>query len=103
MARSSRSAQSVKTPIAAPINPIGIQGAALFNDPTGIPAFTFIFTIFNPRTEDEKTVWVECESDRFVDVLDAYHQVRRNNKLFGYEIFEVLEVARYAQLDPVSA
>jgi hypothetical protein len=52
--------------------------------------FTYIVTLLNRKTGDEKVLHIETLTDSFCSVLQEIQWKRAENRLFGYEIFEVL-------------
>jgi hypothetical protein len=53
--------------------------------------FTHIVTLIHRSTGDEVTLTIETLSDRFCDVIREISHQKAIRKLFGYEIYEVLD------------
>jgi hypothetical protein len=53
--------------------------------------FTYIVTLIHRKTGDEQALTIETLTDSFTSVLNEIHWQRAERKLFGYEIFEVLD------------
>jgi len=58
---------------------------------TAPQVFSYIVTLLNRNTDDEQTLRIETSSDSFCSVLNEIHWKRTERRLFGYEIFEVLD------------
>jgi hypothetical protein len=53
--------------------------------------YIHIVTLINRRTEAEATLTIETTSDRYVEVSREIAHQKAIRKLFGYEVFEVLD------------
>lgn len=53
--------------------------------------YTHIVTLIHRETFDEKCLHIETDSPRYAVVSRAIAQEKAKRKLFGYEVFEVLD------------
>ena len=78
------------------IAPQGILSASHHYDATTrTRGFSHLVTLIHFSTGEEKTIWVETETERFSEVWDAIAFVKHKEKMFGFEIFETLQVSDY--------
>lgn len=56
-----------------------------------LPVYTHIVTLIHRSSGREATLQIETFSDRFVDVMREIAYQKAEQKLFGYEVFEVLD------------
>lgn len=55
------------------------------------PIYLHIITLIHRATGKEECLHIETLSDRFVDVMREITHQKAIRKLFGYEVFEVLD------------
>jgi hypothetical protein len=55
------------------------------------PVFLHLVTLIKRSTNEEVCLHIETLSDRFVDVMREVAHQKAIHKLFGYEIFEILD------------
>lgn len=76
--------QATATPIAHS------SGLDIRSIPTPI-VYTHIITLLKRSTGQEATLRIETLSDRFVDVMRELSHQKAMHKLFGYEVWEILD------------
>jgi hypothetical protein len=57
-----------------------------------LPVYTHIVTLIHRSSGKEATLTIETFSDRFADVMREVTHQKAEQKLFGFEVFEVLDL-----------